>query len=215
MLRMVACLPAVSIVAAPLPSQSGGSSDSSLVVHRVGGPRNRHRGNLCPELQFDDGSQHPRRHLGANPAGIGIGLVVTHRGTIDGGRPASGRCCVCPDGLILLALPSLYLSMVEEELLELPQEVLARLRFFGLGIRARIDPRLEPLVMPYDGRLEDAASRFRGTRSDFAPRALRHFAEVVLPKHPNGSADQHRSAVITALARLERAKDAKAAADQR
>ena len=103
-------------------------------------------------------------------------------------------------GLMLLALPSLYLSMVEEELLELPQDVLARLRFFGLGIRARIDPRLEPLVMPYDGRLEDAASRFRGTRSDFAPRALRHFAEVVLAELPNGSSDQHRVAVMKALA---------------
>jgi hypothetical protein len=103
-------------------------------------------------------------------------------------------------GLILLALPSPYLSMVEEELLELPQEVLARLRFFGLGILARIGSRLAPQVMPYDERLEDAASRFRGTRSDFGPRALRHFGEVVLPEHPNGSADQHRSAVITALA---------------
>ena len=119
--------------------------------------------------------------------------------SVVGVQLAAVAAC-CPDGLILLALPSLYLSMVEEELLELPQEVLARLRFFGLGIRARIDPRLEPLVMPYDGRLEDAASRFRGTRSDFAPRALRHFAEVVLPKHPNGSADQHQSAVMTALA---------------
>ena len=85
-----------------------------------------------------------------------------------------------PSGLILFALPSLYLSMVEEDLLELPQEVLARFRFFGLGILARIDPRLESFVMPYDERLEDSGSRFRGTRSDFAPRALRHFAEVVL-----------------------------------
>jgi hypothetical protein len=101
--------------------------------------------------------------------------------------------------LILLALPSLYLSMVEEDLLQLPQEVLARLRFFGLGILARVDSRVAPLVMPYDARLEDAASRFRGTRSDFASRALRHFAEVVLPEQPNGSADQHRGAVIEAL----------------
>ena len=105
-----------------------------------------------------------------------------------------------PDALILLALPSLYLNMVEEELLELPQDALERLRFFGLGIRARIDARLEFLVMPYDGRLEDSASRFRGTRSDFAPRALRHFAEVVLAELPNESADQHRAAVMKCLA---------------
>lgn len=103
-------------------------------------------------------------------------------------------------GLILVALPSLYLSMLEEELLELRQEVLSRLRFFGLGLRARIDSRLAPLVMPYDERLEDSASRFRGTRSDFASRALRHFVEMVLPEHPNGSADQHRGAVMKALA---------------
>jgi hypothetical protein len=103
-------------------------------------------------------------------------------------------------GLFLLALPSLYFSMIEDELLELREDVLARCRFFGLGIAARIDRRLEPLVMPYNGRLEDSASRYRGTRSDFAPRALRHFAEVVLPEHPQGSADQHRGAVTKALA---------------
>jgi hypothetical protein len=109
----------------------------------------------------------------------------------EGCRLAAVALC-CRDGLMLLALPSLYLSMVETEFLELPQGFLARFRFFGLGIRARIDSRLEPLVMPYDERLEDSASRFRGTRSDFASRALRHFVEVVLPEHPNGSADQHR-----------------------
>jgi hypothetical protein len=123
---------------------------------------------------------------------------VTARSTVS--ERLAAVVASCPGGLVLLALPSLYLSMVEEEFLELPQDVLARVRFFGLGLRTRIDPRLEPLVMPYDRRLEDAASRFRGTRSDFAPRALRHFAEVVLPEHPNGSADQHRSAVIKALA---------------
>jgi hypothetical protein len=104
-----------------------------------------------------------------------------------------------PDALILLALPSLYLSMVEEEFVELPEDVLARCRFFGLGVGTRIDRRLKRLVMPYDGRLEDSVSRFRGTRSDFAPRALRHFAEAVLPEHPRGSADQHRGAVTKAL----------------
>jgi hypothetical protein len=103
-------------------------------------------------------------------------------------------------GLILLALPSLYLSMVEEGVLELPRDVQVRLRFFGLGIRDRIDPRLKPFVMPYDERLQDSASRFRGTRSDFAPRALRHFAEVVLAEDPHGSADRHRAAVMKALA---------------
>jgi len=102
--------------------------------------------------------------------------------------------------LVLLALPSLYLGMIKEELLELPEDVLGRFRFFGLGIGVRIDRRLESLVMPYDGRLEDPASLFRGTRSDFAPRALRHFAEVVLPEDPRGSAVQHRDAVTNALA---------------
>ena len=52
-----------------------------------------------------------------------------------------------PEGPILLAMKSLYLNMVVEDLLGLPQEVLARLRFFGLGdfLLASI-PRLAPLV---------------------------------------------------------------------
>jgi hypothetical protein len=90
--------------------------------------------------------------------------------------------------------------MVEPDLLELPQNVRMRLRLFGLGIRGQVDPRLESFIMPYDERLEDLSSGFRGTRSDFAPRALRHFAEVVLVEHPRESADQHRAVVNKALA---------------
>ena len=100
---------------------------------------------------------------------------------------------------MLLALPSTYLGMVEEDLLALPDETLGRLRLFGLGIGTRVNPKLRALVMPYDARLDDRRSPIRGTRSDFASRALRHFAEVVLAQAPHGSADEHRARVEAAL----------------
>lgn len=79
--------------------------------------------------------------------------------------------------IVLLAIPSTYLSMLHEDLMSLKDEHISRLRIitseFGA---ARLTGRLREMVLPYDERLEGNAS-YAGTRSDFAQRALRHFVE--------------------------------------
>lgn len=79
----------------------------------------------------------------------------------------------------LLALPSSYLRMVQDDL-ALVTPVRARyLRIFTSAAGAQCVPdHLKSCVMPYDERLESVRG-FAGTQSDFAQRALRHFVEVL------------------------------------
>jgi hypothetical protein len=63
----------------------------------------------------------------------------------------------------------------------------------------RIAPKLRPYVMPYDDRLDGPDSPVRGTRGDFAGRALHHFAEYIVRDGDNQSAGEHGAAVSAAL----------------
>ena len=100
---------------------------------------------------------------------------------------------------ILMALPSAYFAMVQDELLAIAERSRARLRLFGRSLERRLDSELKPHVMPYDDRLDGAASPIRGTQSDFGPRALRHFVDTILPALPLASAEEHGRAVQKAL----------------
>lgn len=104
-----------------------------------------------------------------------------------------------PDVPILIALSSAYLGMVQKDFLALDEDTRGRLRFFGRGLERRLDPELRLLVMPYDGRLDGSMSPIRGTQSDFSMRAMRHFAEAILPGLPWASKEVHRRAVETTL----------------
>lgn len=99
-------------------------------------------------------------------------------------------------GLCLIALPHAYLWMVAADILSLPSALLMRVRLFS-GSKA--PSRLAHLQMPYDDRLDGADSPLRGTRANFAARAMRHFAISILPTHNTQSAPQHAAAVIAAL----------------
>lgn len=103
-----------------------------------------------------------------------------------------------PNQLVLLALPSAYLSMVQDEFLCLPESEKGRLRFFTRCSDSIAD-KLCRLVMPYDARFDGPDSPVPGTRSDFAQRAVRHFAEVVLRDDPNGTVERHSAAVNASL----------------
>lgn len=105
-------------------------------------------------------------------------------------------------GLILAALPDGYLEMLSDELEALPRPDLAMLRVFTRASTARIAPGLRPYVMPYDDRLDGAGSPIKGTRSDFAARALRHFAGVIIATLSNASVENHATAVTAALSGL-------------
>lgn len=99
-------------------------------------------------------------------------------------------------GLVLVALPSAYLAMVEEDLLALPDADRDRLRI----IQRRGTPlrRLGPWTLVYDDRLE-ASDGHAGTRSDFASRAACHFVEQVLPGREQYDVAAHDAAVQAAL----------------
>lgn len=84
-----------------------------------------------------------------------------------------------PGAVVLLALPSTYLAMVQAELAQLPAEQRERLRIFTSEAGARALPReLLTQAMPYDERLE-GSRQDKGTRTDFAQRAMRHFVTTL------------------------------------
>lgn len=79
--------------------------------------------------------------------------------------------------VILLAVPSAYLSMLHEDLASLNNDQIARLRIITSEYGAsKLPEKLREMVLPYDERLEGSAP-YAGTRNDFAQRALRHFVE--------------------------------------
>lgn len=100
------------------------------------------------------------------------------------------------DGVILAALSSAYLSMVAPEWADWPSERLARLRLFTKTLPVGLPEALATAWMPYDSRLEALGNGQAGTLGDFAPRAMRHFAENIF-----GEGDQasHRAAVLESL----------------
>ena len=100
------------------------------------------------------------------------------------------------EGLCLIALPHAYLMMVAPDIQSLPSVLLTRVRLFS-GSKA--PNRLSHLQMPYDDRLDGVDSSHRGTRANFAARAMRHFVANILPTQTTQSAPQHATAVIAAL----------------
>ncbi|MBS5904538.1 MAG: hypothetical protein KIC89_17845 [Acetobacteraceae bacterium] len=105
------------------------------------------------------------------------------------------------DGLVILALPGTYLDLIADELASLPPSALARMRLVGPP-RGMVGPRLADVWMPYDARFESPAGPNPGTRSDFAQRAARHFAEVVVGAAPRGDATTHAAMVERCLGPL-------------
>lgn len=117
-----------------------------------------------------------------------------HTGLDDIARRHEGQ-------LILAALPSTYLCMLADDL----ERVLGQvgedhLRLFCAAPPADLSHRLGAVVMPYDTRFDGPDSPLPGTQSDFAQRAMRHFAHTVLPHGPDATAKTHHAAVEDALA---------------
>lgn len=102
--------------------------------------------------------------------------------------------------LFLAALSDNYIRMLLPDLLALADSHLLKLRLFTRAPLEGIPDRLRQCVMPYDDRLDGPESPVRGTRSDFAGRALRHFSDYVLPGTEDFSAQEHRKSVELAMA---------------
>lgn len=103
--------------------------------------------------------------LGSNKGGIS-GLIRESKATV-----------------FCIALPSPYLDMVAEDLGQVPYHLARKVRVFSSEDGRRFLPSiLQSSWMPYDARLDGPDSPIRGTKSDFAQRAMRHFLEYVLQK---------------------------------
>jgi hypothetical protein len=102
-------------------------------------------------------------------------------------------------GPVLVGLSEAYVEMVSEELLALAPEDCARLRILTRAPASRIAPQLRPFILPYDDRLDGPDSPVRGTRSDFASRASRHFAQYVAGNSDDASIQEHCESVAEAL----------------
>lgn len=77
----------------------------------------------------------------------------------------------------LIALPSAYINMLEQDLEGLEVSALDRVCIFTSRSGASmLVSRLQRCVMRYDERLE-GHKHYAGTRSDFPQRAMRHFVE--------------------------------------
>ncbi len=102
-------------------------------------------------------------------------------------------------GMILAALSDAYIDMVSAELLSLPEATLSRLRLFTRASVERVPEGLRGFVMPYDDRLDGPDSEIQGTLSDFASRALRHFAKNIAIPEDGRTAKEHSAAVTASL----------------
>jgi len=102
-------------------------------------------------------------------------------------------------GLILAALSDTYLDMISVELCALPLADRERLRIFTRVPLERVVKPLRSCVMPYDDRLDGPDSPLRGTRSDFAARALHHFARHLSQGQDGRSVADHVDAIRVAI----------------
>lgn len=81
-----------------------------------------------------------------------------------------------PAALILMGLSASYARLIRDDLMDLSGAETQRVRIFGAGIIEHLPAHLAASVMPYDARLNGPDSPIPGTMSDFASRALHHYA---------------------------------------
>jgi DGQHR domain-containing protein len=82
-----------------------------------------------------------------------------------------------PNGHVVISLPGSYLDLIQDDLLSTGTLALRKVRLVGPLDLERVAPRLRPLIMPYDDRLNGPTSPLKGTRADFPQRAARHFLQ--------------------------------------
>lgn len=105
--------------------------------------------------------------------------------------------------LVLIALSGPYLKMFLPSLAGLPGDELQKVRLFSGSPTSAFPPEIRDLRMPYDARFDHRDGPLRGTKTDFAQRAMHHFAATVLSRHGlQVGLETHRQEVERALAGL-------------
>lgn len=146
---------------------------------------------LAPSYSLTTAGRDPDNVLAKTTSGAAAWWSALQEAT-----PFRSRAVETETGLILAALSASYVGMVAEDWSAWPPERLGRLRLFTKGRPQGPAAALAGAWMPYDDRLDAVGAELAGTQSDFAQRALRHFAEAIKGR---GSADLDRAAVMEAL----------------
>jgi DGQHR domain-containing protein len=109
---------------------------------------------------------------------------------------------------IVISLPGTYLELVHEDLLSAGSSALRKVRIVGPLDLERVTPRLRPLIMPYDDRLNGPGSPLNGTRADFPQRAARHFLEEACAEGLADEPEEDAARVRASLRDLTRPEQA-------
>ena len=133
--------------------------------------------------------------------------------SLNNGFTINGLIQKYRDHLIVLTLSSEYLKLVIEDLKQIKDEDLHRLRILGLSTKDLLPKKIKDYWMPYDYRFDGPSGPLRGTKSDYPQRTARHFIQSILTQLPNKDASTHRQAVVDFIStcqpqpRVTRAKE--------
>lgn len=122
--------------------------------------------------------------------------VAWWRGVSSGPYSSAFGDMFTQPGLVLVAISRPYAEMLAPALDGLPDADAARVRILGVKLDQLLPSRVARCVLRYDDRLD---SLFPGTRTDFATRALVHFASEGLSELPDGDIEAHQDWVQRAL----------------
>ena len=81
--------------------------------------------------------------------------------------------------LILLMLTKSYSKMIVDELSQINEFGIKKLRLVGVGIEKYLPEKLKPCVLPYDQRLNGPDSGYQGTMTDLPARCAVDFINCV------------------------------------
>jgi len=105
------------------------------------------------------------------------------------------------DALIVLAVSTPYLQMIDRDLIGLSQDDVKRIRIITANKNV-VPNQLRTAVMPYDARLNSRDSPVRGPMVSFVQRAAWHFLRIVAAYRGSSSALVDADRVRRALATL-------------
>lgn len=109
-----------------------------------------------------------------------------------------------PNSTVFLILNQSYAILIRDDLMGFSEELIARLRIFGITKTDILSEKLRDACMPYDIRINDPVNGIPGTWSDFGQRTLRHFVTQIWHDNQSSSAKEHAGAVIASLSAMEK-----------
>ncbi len=113
--------------------------------------------------------------------------------------PLAPRIAKDSNRLWLFAIPTKYFEMLKDDLDQLPDRALARVRIIGPRLPMDSHRILAHTLIEFDDRLDGPQSPMPGTRADFPQRAASLFFERILRDEPHAGILAHRRQVAKLL----------------